>query len=128
MNEVGDRLKQERERLGFNQTAFGAIGGVKTLAQHNYEKGTRRPDTDYLAAIAKVGADIQYIVTGDRSAAALPAEENMLLTRYRASPAPLRDAAMRVLLGGEVDSGGNAQVILGGVGHVQIGKATRIKK
>ena len=65
MDDIGSRLKSERTRLGFNQTDFGAIGGVQKLAQINYEKGERFPGADYLQAIAKEGADVQFIITGD---------------------------------------------------------------
>lgn len=63
---TGDRLRSERERLGLNQTEFGQLGGVKKLAQINYEKGDRQPDAAYLAAIAAAGADVLYILTGSR--------------------------------------------------------------
>lgn len=66
---TGDRLRSERERLGLNQTEFGQLGGVKKLAQINYEKGDRQPDATYLAAIAAAGADVLYIVTGRHSGA-----------------------------------------------------------
>ena len=35
------RLREERERLGFSQEAFGVLGGVQKRAQINYEKGER---------------------------------------------------------------------------------------
>lgn len=63
---IFERLKEERNRLGFNQTDFAAIGGVQKLAQINYESGKRNPDSNYLAAIAEVGADVNYILTGRR--------------------------------------------------------------
>lgn len=63
---VGARLKEERERLGMSQTSFGRAGGVTKQAQINYELNRRAPDTNYLVAIATLGADIQYIVTGIR--------------------------------------------------------------
>lgn len=71
------------------------------MSQINYESGARSPGADYLAAIASSGADVQYIVTGIRSAQALSPDESLLLDRYRASPRELRDAALRVLLGGD---------------------------
>jgi len=64
---IGSRLKEEREKLKMNQTDFGAIGNVTKQAQINYESGRRVPSADYLAAIAALGVDIQYIVTGIRS-------------------------------------------------------------
>ena len=63
-----DRLREERERLGMTQSEFAAHGGVKRLAQYQYEKGERRPTADYMIGIAKVGADVGYIVTGTRAA------------------------------------------------------------
>lgn len=63
---IGDRLKEERERLGFSQTEFAAVAGASKNSQYNYEKGDRSPDADYLAAIAARGVDILYVVTGER--------------------------------------------------------------
>lgn len=60
-----ERLRQERERLGFNQTDFAAFGGVSKMAQTRYEKGTRKPDGAYFEGIARAGADITYILTGE---------------------------------------------------------------
>lgn len=68
MSSFFERLKEERERLGLNQTAFGAIGGVGKQAQIKYENGSRAPDAVYLSAIAASGADVQYILIGVRSA------------------------------------------------------------
>jgi transcriptional regulator with XRE-family HTH domain len=64
---IGDRLREERERLGLNQPEFGAIAGVSKTTQFNYEKGDRSPDAEYLAAIAGVGVDVMYVLTGTRS-------------------------------------------------------------
>jgi len=66
MGSVGARLRAERKRLKMTQAAMGACGGVLQNAQYLYEKGDRRPDTDYLARIAAAGADVLYIVTGTR--------------------------------------------------------------
>lgn len=63
---VGIRLREERERLGYNQTDFAAIGGVGRKSQFNYEEGERQPDAAYLAAAAAVGVDVLYILTGQR--------------------------------------------------------------
>ncbi|HEX8596687.1 MAG TPA: helix-turn-helix transcriptional regulator [Pseudomonas sp.] len=61
---VGQRLKRERKRFGFTQAQFGAVGGVAPNAQVNYERGERQPRADYLAALASIGVDVVYIVTG----------------------------------------------------------------
>lgn len=74
---IGDRLKEERERLGFSQTEFSAVAGASKNSQYNYEKGDRSPDANYLAAVAEKGVDILYVVTGVRkpqAADCIPAE------------------------------------------------------
>ncbi|WP_293937610.1 helix-turn-helix domain-containing protein [Iodobacter sp.] len=65
--DIGLRIAEERNRLGMNQADFGRSGGVSKGSQLLYEKGNGAPNTDYLAAIAKIGADIQYIIMGGRS-------------------------------------------------------------
>lgn len=66
MSTVGERLREERLRLGLSQAELGTAAGVQKQAQLKYEKGERAPDTSYLVAIADAGADVQYIVTGVR--------------------------------------------------------------
>ena len=66
MLNFGTRLAEERKRIGLNQTDFGAIGGVTKTSQVNYESGARSPNVDYWQAIAKTGADVNYILTGVR--------------------------------------------------------------
>lgn len=87
MNSFGERLKEERERMALSQEAFGAIGGVQKLAQRNYEKGNRNPDASYMSAIAAAGADVLYILTGQRidNQSALSPREKALLDNYRHS-------------------------------------------
>lgn len=117
MNSFSDRLKEERERLSFNQEAFGAIGGVKRLAQGNYEKGERAPDLNYLAAIAKAGADIHYIVTGIRLTASLAPMEQLFLERFRGAPKALQDQALLTLMGQQGQPSSAKQIFQGGVGQ-----------
>jgi transcriptional regulator with XRE-family HTH domain len=62
----GLRLREERERLGLSQTALGTAGGVKRLAQSQYESGSSAPSVRYLAAVALVGVDIKYTLFGRR--------------------------------------------------------------
>jgi transcriptional regulator with XRE-family HTH domain len=84
MEKIGMRLKEERVRLGMNGADFGAIGGVRGLAQYRYEKGDRKPDSVYLAQISEKGVDVQYVVTGKRSESVLSDEESILLAHFRA--------------------------------------------
>jgi len=71
LSTVASRLREERERLGMSQSAFAEACGVKKLAQLNYEKGDRKPDTDYLESAVRLGADVLYILTGRREQPAL---------------------------------------------------------
>lgn len=64
--EVGNRLREERKRLGMNQSEFARAAGIHLNTQSRYEKGEREPDTAYLIAAARVGADIAFILTGQR--------------------------------------------------------------
>ena len=61
---IGQRLRSERVRLGLTQEELGAHGGVRKLAQMNYELGKRSPDACYLAGAHLAGVDINYVVTG----------------------------------------------------------------
>lgn len=67
MSNFFERLIVERKRLGLNQEDFGALAGISKFTQLNYEKGTRKPDSDYLAALGSEGVDIPFLLTGTRS-------------------------------------------------------------
>ena len=89
--EIGARLREERDRLGLSQLAMAEVCGVTMRSLRNYEKGDRQPDASCLAAMATAGADVLYILTGQRSGAAVPPpalkpEEAALLDNYRHSP------------------------------------------
>jgi transcriptional regulator with XRE-family HTH domain len=96
MDEIGDRLRTERERLGLSQTEFAAMGGVNRNAQGNYELGKRQPDALYLSLVAAHGVDVQFVVTGI-AAAPIKGDEADLLRRYRAASPELRAAVFGVL-------------------------------
>lgn len=70
MDALHERLRKERQRLRFSQAEFAALGGIQRRAQVHYEAGEREPDAGYLASIAKAGADVQYILTGEPGAGA----------------------------------------------------------
>jgi len=90
--ELFERLREERDRLGFSQEKFSAAGGVLKRAQIHYEKGERMPDASYLAAIAEIGVDVVYVLTGrrDDGVPALGASERVLIDSYRSCPSEAR--------------------------------------
>ncbi len=117
MVNIGDRLKEERERLRMTQESFSVAGGAGKRAYIRYEQGERLPDAGFLAALSASGVDVLYVLTGRRSATALSPEEQTLLGYYRDAPAAVRRAAMGALVGGALpggmtmtQSGGGVQV------------------
>ncbi|WP_422099112.1 helix-turn-helix domain-containing protein [Variovorax sp.] len=95
----GSRLREERERLGFSQTAFAELVGASKHAQINWEKGTTYPNAGDLQKWAAIGLDVLFVVTGQRGQAvppsqALPREETEWLDLYRGSTPEMR-AALR---------------------------------
>lgn len=86
MQTIGERLEEERKRLGLSQTAFGEVGGVKKLAQIQYEKGASFPTAHYLSGAAAAGVDVLYVITGSRGGVVLTREETALLDNFRHSP------------------------------------------
>ena len=94
------RLKEELDRLGLKPaSAARAIGEPDSQGLRDVLGNRKRLSAELLAAFAAIGVDVSYVVTGQRGESALSAEERLLLERYRESPKPLRDAALRVLLG-----------------------------
>jgi len=92
------RLREERKRLGLNQTEMGVLGGVSKDSQLNYENGSRSPDAEYLMAVAAAGVDIAFVLTGNRSLpSSLTPEERALLDNYKHADEQGKDAARRVL-------------------------------
>lgn len=69
MKDIGARLRQERKRLGLSQRELGLLGGVAANAQGKYESGDRAPKADYLAALARAGVDVLYVLTNRRVSA-----------------------------------------------------------
>jgi transcriptional regulator with XRE-family HTH domain len=63
---VGERLREERERLGKNQTDFGISAGVSRGTQKAYELESSSPDVRYLSGLQELGVDVHYVLTGSR--------------------------------------------------------------
>ncbi|UJA03480.1 XRE family transcriptional regulator [Acinetobacter johnsonii] len=63
----GERLRQERSRLGLSQKDFAALFGKQNMAVMRYEKGERVMWQDDLEALHASGVDVWYLITGERS-------------------------------------------------------------
>lgn len=123
---LAERLKETREFLGFSQEALGAICGVTKLTQYNYEAGKRNPDSEYLAALAKFGVDVLYIITGQRITGMLGGEELALLNYYRAAPEAIKKAALGVLLSAQPQHKEPKEKAIKARGNVQIASASNV--
>ncbi|MDH4869836.1 XRE family transcriptional regulator [Pseudomonas sp. BN515] len=97
---IGARLKEERERLGFTQPAFAGVAETTKKSQIDYEKDLTQPKAGYLAAIARLGADVQYIVTGERCPSSLTPDENELVDCFRCAPLAVKAATLAGLKAG----------------------------
>lgn len=65
---IGERIRSERLRLGLSQEQFASLAGAKKGAQLKWEKGQSLPTADILAAWARAGARIDYILNGGSDA------------------------------------------------------------
>ncbi|TAM72327.1 XRE family transcriptional regulator [bacterium] len=85
MSTTGNRLREERQRLGKTQLSFAVLCGVRKRAQINYEQDKRKPDSAYLEAVAAAGADVTYVLTGRRmgvAPATLPTAHQSLCAAF----------------------------------------------
>ncbi|MGN0920246.1 MAG: helix-turn-helix domain-containing protein [Cellvibrio sp.] len=108
---IFERIREERERLGFTQDAFGAIGGVSRRAQSNYESGERSPDLNYLAAIERVGVDVLFVITGKRAEATISGEEELLLKGFRQMDAETKRRTLAMVYSGTPPPPPNTKII-----------------
>jgi len=72
---LGARLKEERQRLQLTQVVFADQGGVGRTAQKYFERDVQKPGSAYLEKLARLGVDVQYVLTGVRRSADQPIYE-----------------------------------------------------
>lgn len=89
-----ERLKEERLRLSMTQDELAAKVGVSKRSYCAYESGETSPSAKLLAALAGMGVDVAYLLTGHRSPGvpSLTPEESALLDNFRHSPPAARQA------------------------------------
>lgn len=79
----GERLKEERSRLGFSQKVLAEKAEIAYNTYSNYELGKRSPDADTLIKLWYLGIDIFYLLTNQKSVVAENYEERALLKMFR---------------------------------------------
>lgn len=100
LNEIGPRLREERERVGLNQEQFAEAGGVSRRTVVAWEKGEQFPNAAFLATVSGMGVDVLYVLTGQRLQpveSTLTPEEQALLDNYKHSDEEARRSARLVL-------------------------------
>ena len=80
----GRRLAEERNRLGYTQNSLATLMVKTARTQIKYESGETMPDGLYLIKLYQLGADVTYILTGERMKGVLTPEEMALLNGFNA--------------------------------------------
>lgn len=122
--DISTRLQEERKRLGLTQESVAEKLGATKRSVINWEGGAALPGAEVLARYAAAGADVLYILTGQRAggvkpAPTLTAEEETMLGYFRDASKEVRRAALGALLGASAPVG-NAQTNVGD-NAIQIG-------
>lgn len=131
---VGNRLRDERERLGLSQAEAGAMAGVSREMWGRYERGAL-PGGEVFVLLGSTEMDVLYIITGQRSQPlASSPDEEMLMGAYRRASLAQKQAILGAAIGvapppqavGNV-SGGSVVQTAQGNGVVQVGKISSSK-
>lgn len=103
---VGNRLKEERKRLGLTQEAIGLACGVAKRTQILFEQDAHVPGGAYFAAADELGMDVAYVLVGRRDRLSEPDAD--LLDAWRAASPSARIAAMAALTGAAPAAAGSS--------------------
>ena len=79
--EFGERLRTERERLGYTVLQIAQLLGVPLQTYQKYEEGQEDPGIFRMPRLNDCGFDILFIITSERHNPI--EEENELLARFR---------------------------------------------
>lgn len=79
--EFGERLRTERERLGYTELQIAQLLGVPLETYQKYEEGQEDPGIFRMPRLNDCGFDILFIITSQRNNPI--EEESELLARFR---------------------------------------------
>ena len=65
MHSIGERLKEERKRLGLSQMELCELTGITRKTLFSYETGERSPNVLFLSALFDHDFDVDYILKGE---------------------------------------------------------------
>lgn len=100
---VGNRLKEERKRLGLTQEAMAAACGVAKRTQILFEQDAHLPGGAYFVEADNLGVDVVYLLVGRRERVSY-ADADVLEMWRKATP-QARLAAMTILSGRDQEGG-----------------------
>lgn len=92
---VGDRLKEERKRIGLRQEDLAQACDVARRSQILFEKDQHLPGGAYLIAADALGMDVRYVLTGRRGI--LPPDEMQLVEAWRQAGQAARNSVAATL-------------------------------
>jgi transcriptional regulator with XRE-family HTH domain len=105
------RLQEERRRLGLTQEALAEKLAATKRSVINWEGGAALPGAEVLSRYAAAGADVLYILTGQRIGGASAPEpehalsqgDRVLLENFHAAPIQVQ-AGIKTTLGAFADA------------------------
>jgi transcriptional regulator with XRE-family HTH domain len=115
---ISKRLREERKRLGLSQVDLANSLNISVRAYGGYEKSQVVAPVSVLIPLADLGADILYIVTGERTAALLSPQEQQMISALRAATPSVQAALLSMLKAGVETQPVINQKYVGGVGQV----------
>lgn len=119
------RLAEEREKLWKTQQEAADFFGVSRVTWGQCERGNATPSGDVLAGLAQRGANVMYILTGNKDWATgevLTANERDLLALYRAAGLTAKMTAVQALQSGSAPV--PSKMVNRAAGSVQVGQQT----
>lgn len=110
---IPQRLARERQRLELTQIELATEIGTTKRSVVNWEGGASSPSASVLERYAQLGADVLYILTGQRSTpvapqSLLPTGDRILLDNFHAAPAQVQ-AGIKTTLGAFAPEKGKAK-------------------
>ncbi|EDU0501367.1 helix-turn-helix transcriptional regulator [Salmonella enterica] len=105
--DIGQRLREERERLGFSQTAMSKVCGVAFRTYCDYEAGKSEPKASTLASLAEFGVDILFVLSGGKTPKidGISEDEQEVVKMYREAPLTVKAAVLGALTAGRSAEG-----------------------
>lgn len=105
-DQKGERIRQERSRLGLSQSEFATLINKQKMAVFRYEKGERVMGQDDLEALHTAGVDVYYLITGERTQPDLLSDEAKELLKLWDTVEPSQRETLMTLVRNFADSFG----------------------